>query len=308
MPKPSFLLPGALLALALFLPLPLGAQAGPGGGMGSGTTGGDLIVVATPPTSGRVVTVGGRIAPVRKISHTFTVAGVVDKILVNLGDRVTTDQALIRVLRDSVGETFRPVLIESRLSGVVSEIQVYEKEEVRVGLAAITILDDASFVLRTSLSDRDALAIRGMGSSAITGKTPDGTKFSGRILQVSAEPDYTTGLFTLTMEFPRQRGLSVGLVVFVDLAAEKPQGFAVKPTALYTLDEKTYLWMVGPDTKLVLRPVTASKITEGLVPVLSGLTTGERYVSRVSGKEKEGMSPRELIQANLGSTSSTGGK
>ena len=60
------ILPTALLFLSLSL-FPLSAQFGPGG---RGGANGGIFSTASPAAPGRVVTVGGRLGPVRKIIHT----------------------------------------------------------------------------------------------------------------------------------------------------------------------------------------------------------------------------------------------
>ena len=81
------------------------AQFGPGR---PGGANGGLFSVASPASSGRVVTVGGRLEPVRKITHTVPVAGTVDMVFVRVGQRVTLGQELVQIRRDAVGETYPP--------------------------------------------------------------------------------------------------------------------------------------------------------------------------------------------------------
>ena len=293
-----------ILTIVLLSPWILWGQQGPGGmggPLGGGRSNG-VIEVATGITQGRIITLGGRMTPLRKLSHSVSVAGYVDRILVKVGDRVTQGQSLLTISRDSVGETFRPVVLESRISGMVSEIFLNEKEEVKPGSPGISIIDDSNLVLRSALSDRDAQALRALGKISITGKTPEGKTYFGSLDQVSAEPDYTTGLFTLSMDFPKQDGLFFGTVVFVDITAEKPTGIEVKKTAILQEGPQTFIWVLDKENKLRRRPVTLGTPNDDKIPVIRGLVAGERYVGKISGKEKEGMSTRELIQANLGGT------
>lgn len=291
-----------ILSFLITLSFPLAAQFGGGGRGGDG----GFFAVANPAKAGRVVTVGGRLVPVRKIDHAISVSGFVDALLVRVGERVEEGQPLIRITRDVVGETFRPVTLPSRLKGIVSEIHVYETEEVSPGTPAVTILDDRSYLLKTTLSDRDAPAIRALGAVPVRGTTPEGVPFSGRILAIAQEPDYSTGLFTLTMEFPKRVGLFLGMVLFVDLPAQASEGMTVEETALFREEGKTYLWVLTEDDGLSLRGITAGETIEAKVVVVEGLSPGERYVRRLTGNEKEGMGPRDLIQANLNGGPSPG--
>jgi multidrug efflux pump subunit AcrA (membrane-fusion protein) len=267
---------------------------------------GGIFSVTSPAKTGRFVTVGGRLSPARKIGHSIAVSGFVQTILVNLGDHVEPGQALIRITRDVVGETFLPVILESRIRGVVSEINVFEKQEVSTGTLAVTILDNSSFLLKTSLSDRDARAIGILGAAQVTGTTPEGEQFQGHILQISQEPDYNTGLFTLTMEFSNRQDLFLGMVLFVDLAVSKEEGITVEKTAVLQIDEKSYIWLLNKDNQLTMREVISGMEAESKITIDKGLTAGEQYVRQISGNEREGMGPRELIQANMSGNSSEG--
>ena len=279
---------------------PLAAQFGGGMGPGRTTSAGGIFAVAGPAKPGRIVTVGGRLVPESKISHGIPVAGFLDTILVKIGDRVTEGQPLLTVTRNAVGETFRPVVLESRLNGVVSEILVYRSQEVNTGSPAVIILDDSRYLLKASLSDRDAQAIRNLGAIPVNGVTPDGTAFTGKIRQLSQEPDYSTGLFTLTMEFPKRTGMFLGMVLFVDLPAQKAEGISVEKTAILRDGGKPYLWIISDENQLKQTAVVTGEEKDTMIIIDRGISPGDRYITRLSGNEKEGMGLRDLIQANAG--------
>lgn len=288
--------------IAALICFPASAQFG-----GSRPGSGGVFAVASPAQPGRMVTVGGRLQPRSKIVHTVPVAGYVEDILVRVGDRVSEGQLLARLTRGVVGETFRPALLESRMAGVVSAVQIYEKQEVGAGSAAVTILDDRSLTLEAALSDRDARDIRALGRIEVTGVTPEGKSFTGKIVQLSLEPDYATGLFTLTMEFPRAPDMFLGMVLFVDLPARKAEGITVETTALVFSGEQAFLWLLDDENLLRRRPVISGQNQGINTLILEGLSPGERYIRQPGGREEEGLGLRELIQANLNSRPAPGG-
>jgi len=293
-----------MILLVLSAP-PLFCQFG-GGGSRPGSSGG-VFAVVNPAQPGRMITVGGRLQPRNKIVHTVPVAGYVEDILVRVGDRVSEGQPLARLTRGVVGETFRPAVLESRLAGVVSAVQIYEKQEVGAGSPAVTILDDRSLVLEAALSDRDAQDIRALGRIPVTGTTPEGNSFTGKILQISLEPDYATGLFTLTLEFPRIPEMFPGMVLFVDLPARKAEGITVETTALVFSGEQTFLWLLDEENLLRRQPVISGQSQGINTLILEGLSPGDRYIRQPGGREEEGLGLRELIQANLNSRPAPGG-
>lgn len=254
-----------------------------------------LVAVVNPPSTGRIITVGGRLTPVRKIEHTIPVDGVVEKIFVTKGMRISRGTDLIRIVRDKIGETYRPVILESRLDGIISEIHIYEQEEVDTGSFAITILDDRSFILKASISDRDAEAVRALGTIPVEGRTPDGSSYRGKILLVSTEPDYDTGLFTIDMEFPHSGDLNLGKVLFVDFPAEAAPGLLVEETAIVLNDNKFYLWVLSNTNTLIKREVIPAERIESSVIIEQGISPGERYLRMVSGEEEEDMKLTDLM-------------
>ncbi len=272
---------------------PLSAQFG-------GRPGGNgLIAVAGAASSGRIITVGGRLTPYRKIDHSFSVEGFVDTILVSPGERVKKGDPLVRLTREVVGETYRPVILESRIDGIVSEVHVYESEQVFSGTTGVTVLDNRFFLLEASLSDRDAQAVRKLGPLSVTGVSPEGDEFSGKIREITTEPDYATGLFTLIVQFPPSPGLFLGTVLFVDLPVEKPSGIAIETSALVTEGGEDYIWILNDSSTLEKRSITAGAESEDKITILQGLSAGERYIRQPGGMEKEGMSVRDLVQANM---------
>jgi len=285
-----------LIYILIILTFPIFGQSFKVGGRNNS---GGLFTVATPGKAGRVVTVGGRLSPVLKINHTVPVSGYIETLLVKVGDRVKEGQPLIKITRNVAGETFLPVFIESRISGIVSEINVLKKQEVNSGTSAITILDNSSFLLVTSLSDRDSQSIRYLGNMPVVGVNTEEKYFNGRILYVSQEPDYNTGLFTLNIQFPYQKGLFLGMVLFVDIEVQKSEGISVPNSAIFKENGKNYLWKLGKDNKLILSEIVVDKVTTTTVIIQSGLSIGERYINNISGNEKEDMDPKDLIKANL---------
>lgn len=269
------------------------------GGQSGNSQANGLVGVAGAAKPARVITVGGRLTPYRKIVHSFSVDGYVDALLVKTGDRVLAGSSLMRITRDVIGETYRPVILESRIDGVVSKIHVYEKEEVSQGQAAVIVIDDSSYLLKVSLSDRDALVVRDMGLISVQGTSPEGVVFSGKIQEITTEPDYTTGLFTLTVLFPRNRGLYLGSVLFVDLPVQKASGIAIDRSALIREGKTVSIWVLNEEKQLEKRSIVTGDFQDDKITVSQGIASGERFIRKPGGLEKEGMTIRELVQANM---------
>jgi multidrug efflux pump subunit AcrA (membrane-fusion protein) len=137
--------------------------------------------------------------------------------------------------------------------------------------------------------------VRRLGSIPVEGKTPEGDIFKGKILQVSAEPDYDTGLFTIDMEFPRIGNLNSGKVLFVDLPASEPKGIMVEEASIFLEESTFFLWVVNDKNLISKREITPGEKIESQVIIDGGVVAGDRYLREVTGKEKEGMSIPDLM-------------
>lgn len=295
----------SILVLAVAL---AGAQQPGAGGMGtqqqpsqpgtrSGGQGSALLSVSKVETRTTSINVAGRLEPARRISHTVGIAGFVETIHVRVGDRVAEGQALATVSRDAPGESYRPLVVSSRIAGRVSEIQLMAGAEVRSGAAAVTVIDDAEYRLVAALSDKDAFRVAGMGKPAVTAHSADGVNLRGSLLSVSAEPDYATGLFGATLRFAVQAGARIGMVLFMDLPVEEVRGQFVPQTLLVRRFGRTVMWVVGADDKLKQVSVTPGKPYGNDILITAGLEPGTRYPSRITGFEKEGLTLQEYREA-----------
>ena len=265
------------------------------------------IVTAGTAQQERIVTLGGRLEPMRKITHSIPVAGNVSSILVSVGQRVQAGQNLVQLSRSVVGESYRPVYLEARLSGVVSQILVSEMAEVTAGTQAVIIIDDSSYLLKASLSDRDATAVINMANQTFTGTSTEGVSMNGRVVSISPEPDYSTGLFTLTMEFPRTEGSFLGMVIFVDLKVSSGGGVPVEKTAVFTENGESFIWAISQNNTLLKQQVKQGRELETQILIEEGIPAGARYIRAPRGDEKEGTEIREYLQASLGNNNRTGG-
>ncbi len=278
------------------MPGQLPGQTGQAGSR-SGGQASALVAVSKMETRTTSINVAGRLEPARRISHTVGIAGFVASVHVRVGDRVAEGQSLVTVNRDAPGESYRPLVVVSRIAGRVSEIQLMEGSEVRSGAAAVTVIDDSEYRLVAALSDKDAFRVAGMGKPAVAAHSADGVSLRGSLLSVSAEPDYATGLFSATLRFAAQAGARIGMVLFMDLPVEVVSGQFVQQNLIVRRFGRSIMWVVGADDKLKQIPVTPGKPYGDEILITSGLEPGIRYPSRLTGFEKEGLTLQEYREA-----------
>jgi multidrug efflux pump subunit AcrA (membrane-fusion protein) len=233
------------------------------------------------------ITVGGRLEPESRIVHKISAGGFVQSISVREGQLVEAGQELVSVKRkDDVMELYKPVPLVARISGRVSEVLVQPEAEVSVGDPAVVILGTEGYVLQANVSDKDAFRID-VGQK-VTGQTTGGEAIRGVLLSRSAEPDYDTGLFELTFQFPNSQRVAIGEFVLIDLPIDRVRGLFVPRDVVVRRYGKFFLWIVNESQLLEAREVTLGPVFGDLVLIREGLRPEERYLLRLTGKEREG--------------------
>jgi multidrug efflux pump subunit AcrA (membrane-fusion protein) len=200
---------------------------------------------------------------------------------------VEAGEELLSVKRkDDVMELYKPVPLTARISGRVSEVLVQLETEVNAGEAAVVILGTQGYLLEAYVSDKDAFRID--VGQAVTGRTAGGAAITGFLISRSQEPDYSTGLFELTFQFPNSQRVSIGEFVMIALPIDRIRGLFVPRDAVVRRYGKFYLWGVNESQVLEAREVTLGAVFGDLVLIREGLEPGQRYLRRLTGREREG--------------------
>ncbi len=289
----------SILTISIFLlisGLLSAQQSGPpsGGGRSSGRplqseSGSDftLIVEAEISLRSNYISVAGRLQPRSRIVHKASVAGYVGAVSVDEGDYVQAGDHLFRIDRNDIGQTFKPVYVDARISGVVSKIDIQIYNDISVGSPGVTIVTIDSYLVEALISDKDAFKIT-VGQTVI-GQNPEGLSINGTLIGRSQEPDYNTGLFSLNFQFPEKEGFYIGSFILIQLPTDEIRGIFINSDLLVRRYGSYFLWVINDNNKLTAREVESGAVFGDDVHINSGLEPGERYLSRLSGKETEGM-------------------
>jgi multidrug efflux pump subunit AcrA (membrane-fusion protein) len=269
--------------------------AGRGGGApGTGTSSGQAgeadrspIAVARISQQSHTITVGGRLEPQSRIVHKISAGGYIQSVRVREGQLVQAGEELLSIKRkDDVMELYKPVPLTARITGRVSEVLVQIEAEVNAGDPAVVILETEGYVLKANVSDKDAFRID--TGQPVSGLTAGGTTISGVLLSRSQEPDYSTGLFELNFQFPNSQRVDVGEFVLIDLPLDRVGGLFVPRDAVVRRYGKFFLWVVNDSRALEAREVDLGPLFGELVLISDGLQPEERYLRRLTGREREG--------------------
>ena len=275
----------------------LSAQQGPGGRSGGGggrpgaqpgLPGGDSTVAAVEVTEQfHTISLGGRLEPKSRIVHQTTSSGYVQSVLVTEGQSVEIGQELLTIKRkDDVMDLYKPAVVTARIPGRISEILVQTEDEVNSGQPAMVIISTAEFLLKAKVSDKDAFRIN-IGQR-VSGSTANGRTISGVLKSRSQEPDYQTGLFELNFVITNTGQVNIGEFVLLQLPIDRTRGIFVPRDAVSRRYGSFFVWVVNEADVLNTREVVLGEEFEDLVQIVEGLEPGERYLVRLTGREKEG--------------------
>jgi len=274
----------------LLVPLLLNLAALPAQSGRSGSTPGELIAEAAESEHGRTISVGGRLEPLVRVEHRVTAEGTVLSVDVAEAQTVAKGQVLFSINKDELTGKYRPVQVTSRVAGLVSAVEIQVEDEVSTGEAAVTVIGTDGYILNATVSDKDAFKIE-IGQQ-VEGRTPGGLGLTGVLVNRSLEPDYSTGLFLLIFEFPNGRKTHVGEYLIIDLPVDKARGIFIPRELVVRRYGRYYLWVVGGENLLEARVVVLGEVFGDQVLIERGLAAGERYLTRLTGREKEGTAIR----------------
>ena len=266
----------------------------PSGGAPQSGTGGDSGMISETEISLRSnsISVAGRLQPRSRIIHKASVSGYVGAVSVDKGDYVQAGDHLFRIDRNDIGQSFKPVYVDARISGVVSEIDIQIYSDINEGSPGVTIVETDSYTVEAAISDKDAFKIT--VGQAVTGINPEGLSINGTLTGRSQEPDYNTGLFSLSFQFPEEEGFYIGSFILIQLPTDQIKGVFISRNLLVRRYGSYFLWVITDENRLIARKIKAGVVFGEDIHIVSGLNPGERYLSRLTGKETEGMEVKRV--------------
>ena len=246
------------------------------------------VAVAENSWQFHVISVGGRLQPKSRIVHYTPNSGIVSAVTVEEGELIESGQKLFSIKRkDDVMNIYKPTVVTARISGWVSQVLIQTEDEVENAQPAVVIVGTEGYVLEADISDKDAFKVR-IGQR-VSAHTTGGMRIIGVLVNRSQEPDYTTGLFSLTFHFPNSQLTYIGEFVIIDLPVDRSKGLFIRRDLVIRRYGKYYIWIVNDAHELEAREVILGPTYGDLVRIDHGLKTGEKYLTRLTGREKEGM-------------------
>lgn len=201
--------------------------------------------------------------------------------------RATNDSSKARValLRAQLADR----VVTAPFSGVLGLRQISTGALVAPG-TVITTLDDIDTIkLDFSLSERYfAKLSKGLELTATTVAYP-GRKFSGRVLSVDSRVDPVTRSVIVRAELPNpDHALRAGMLMTVNVMQPSRDVLAVPEIAIEQVGTGSFVYRVGPDSKVSRVEITLGDRHDGKVEVTRGIESGVRIVVDGTVKLREG--------------------
>ena len=245
------------------------------------------VAVAENSVQFHVISVGGRLQPKSRIVHYTPNSGIVSAVSVEEGQLVESGQKLFSIKRkDDVMNSYKPTVVSARIAGWVSNVEVQVEDEVEANDPAVVIIGTEGYALDVAISDKDTFKVQ-IGQR-VSARTNGGNRITGVLVNRSQEPDYDTGLFSLSFYFPNTQRTFIGEFVVIDLPVDRAKGLFVRRDLIIRRYGKYFLWTVNEEQTLAAREVVLGPTYGDMVLIEQGLAAGERYLTVLTGREKEG--------------------
>ena len=228
------------------------------------------------------ITINGEIEPVSSVDVFPTAAGELIEIRVAVGDRVRRDDVIARVDPSRPGQVFTPSVIGSPIAGTVTRLSARVGAQVtqQAPIARIATTDELQ--LTTFVPERFVQGVAVGQSATVRLDAYPTAEFAAQITRLSPVIDPQTRTLETTLGLTtRDARIRPGMFARVELVLnERPDALTVPQPAVVRRDGRSHVFVVGDDDRAELRPVTTGIESGGRIELVSGVSGGERVVTR----------------------------
>ena len=168
-------------------------------------------------------------------------------------------------------------------AGVISQVAAEVGQVVGAGQAVLRLARDDGKEVAISVPESRMAELQKAGRAEVSlwSQQGSGRTFAGRIREVAPVADPATRTYPVRVSIQAaDASVLLGMTATVSFRApEAAPAFTIPLAAVFQQDGKPAVWVVAPDGKLALRPITVSAFTEGGARVSQGLKPGERIVT-----------------------------
>lgn len=204
--------------------------------------------------------------------------------------------------------------LKAPITGIVTNIQVEEGDNVSGGTAAVNIIDNSRYEVEVDVPEGDVSRIKLGLKARATLDALSGQEISGEVVEIDQEAEENSGVVTIPVnillaegDFALKPGYSADVEIIVSFVKDK---IIVPITAIYNKNGQTYVSKYE-EGQLKQVPVTTG-INNGLkISIESGLEAGDRIVINAfqfaQPPDQSGGSENDEQQQRRGGPSMMGG-
>ncbi len=227
---------------------------------------------------------GARVEPITVTEVPVPFAGTILDIYVEEGSSVSVNAPLYSIERTVQGsiQYYEPLIVRALSAGIVSDITIREREEVRDATVSMTVADISSLKAVLSVSDKDIRTIT-LGQEC-TIQNIDGT--NAIINKINVLPNSQTGLFSVEVMFGNNYDVFAGMFVTIEIPINPVHGTFIPSAAIVSRYGKKFVWEVTQDNKANMREIEVINIREDMT-LVGGLqgrvqiaTTNTRFLTQ----------------------------
>lgn len=208
--------------------------------------------------------------------------------------RVRVAQAAVAEQRARTGR----LDIRAPAAGLILTRQVEPGQIVGQGTGVLfRMAEGGRMEMQARMAEADLVGLR-PGSSATV--TPVGTdrRFPGRVWQVSPVIDPQTRQGIARIDLGYDPALRPGGFAAAQIVAGEASAPLLPDSAVQSDERGSYVYIVGPDDKVVRRDVKIGQVSDGGVAIAAGLDGTERVVRSAAGFLAPGQQVKPVLEAN----------
>lgn len=155
------------------------------------------------------------------------------------------------------------------------------------GMPIVTVEDPTRFRLEAPV-DESTIAIVRLGDTVPVAIDSANLEVQGKVVQILPAADPGSRTFLVKVELPRLPQIRSGLFGRAHFQRGLRDTLLVPESAVLDRGQLKGLYVLGPDQVAALRYVTLGRNSQGKFEILSGLESGERFISDPGNRELAG--------------------
>lgn len=220
-------------------------------------------------------------------------SGKLTKLSVSLGDYVRKGQVIAEVDPSLPGQVYVASPVKSTISGIVTDLPNKVGATISTTLVPIaTVGDLADLQLESFISEKNMASIE-LGQKAEIGFEPfNGEVFTGSVIEISPVLDKSSRTMEIKISLDNEDGrVKSGMFGSVRLITEQKEGVLIIPSeSLLEGNDGSFVYVVSQDNTARQTTVETGLALDGRVEVLSGLSAGDKIVTRGQTMLQDGSS------------------